>query len=571
MRSDHLDASLLIQLIKRTKVSNILLEQSSKQEKKNMVSLKPLLILLLTFISLGVSKNTPQQKQQSSTGVIGGGYGVFPVRIGRSVLEGESDDENSSLILAEERTRRKDPTKGLEYYTGGWNISDAHYFYSVSFSAVPVFVIAAIWFVGFGMSLLVICCYYSCFRRIHYSYSRIAYVLSLAFLTLFTIAAIIGCVVLYMGQGKFHKSTSDTLEFVVRESKDTVHKLNNVLDILDTAKGIGVDQVSLPANIKNNIDRVDEMINAAATDLDSETEENEKDIQDVLNSVRLSLIIIAAVMLLVALLGFLFSIFGFQVLVYILVVCGWILVTATFILCGIFFTLHNVMGDTCVAMDEWIQNPTAHTALDEILPCFDNATAQETLFQSKDVTFQLVGMVNMIIVKVANIDPPPFPGFLGYNQSGPLVPILCNPLNDDKTDRKCQAGELDAGDASQVWKDYVCQVSEKDICTNVGRLTPKMYDQMSAAANVISGLSNYGPFLAGLLNCTFVRETFTGIHEDHCPGLTKYSRWVYIGLAMVSAAVMHSLVLWVLYARERRHRKYTKLGVPASTQSSFAK
>lgn len=110
----------------------------------------------------------------------------------------------------------------------------------------------------------------------------------------------------------------------------------------------------------------------------------------------------------------------------------------------------------------------------------------------------------------------------------------------------------------QVWKGYVCQVSAQDTCTTVGRLTPKMYDQMSAAANVTSGLTQYGPFLVGLLNCTFVRDTFTGIHKDHCPDLTKYSRWVYIGLAMVSVAVLLSLVLWVLYARERRHRVYTK-------------
>lgn len=108
------------------------------------------------------------------------------------------------------------------------------------------------------------------------------------------------------------------------------------------------------------------------------------------------------------------------------------------------------MGDTCVAMDEWVQNPTAHTALDDILPCVDNATAQETLTQSKDVTFQLVGMVNKIINNVANIEPPPFPGFLNYNQSGPLVPILCNPLNADMTDRKCQPGELDVSNATQV-------------------------------------------------------------------------------------------------------------------------
>nr|GEZ86156.1 uncharacterized protein [Tanacetum cinerariifolium] len=331
-----------------------------------------------------------------------------------------------------------------------------------------------------------------------------------------------------MGQQRFHNSTTATLDYVVKQSKDTSYKLNNVLDILETAKGIGVDQVSLPESIKDNIDRVDTMVNEAATDLEFETADNQDEsikdnidrvdtmvneaatdlefetsdnqdgIQYVLNSVRLSLIIIAAVMLLVALLGFLLSIFGLQVLVYVLVVFGWILVTSTFILCGIFLTLHNIMGDTCVAMDEWVQNPTAHTALDEILPCVDNATAQETLYESKDVTFQL------------------------------------------------------------VWKGYLCQVSAQDTCTTVGRLTPKMYDQMSAAANVTSGLTQYGPFLVGLLDCTFVRDTFTGIHKDHCPDLTKYSRWVYIGLAMVSVAVLLSLVLWVLYARERRHRVYTK-------------
>lgn len=108
------------------------------------------------------------------------------------------------------------------------------------------------------------------------------------------------------------------------------------------------------------------------------------------------------------------------------------------------------MGDTCVAMDEWVQNPMAHTALDDILPCVDNTTAQETLSQSKDVTFQLVAIVNNIITNVSNIDPPPFAHFLSYNQSGPLVPTLCNPLNANKTDRICQTGELSFDNAIMV-------------------------------------------------------------------------------------------------------------------------
>lgn len=60
-------------------------------------------------------------------------YNVNPwgSKIERFVLEGRNG-ENSSLILAAERTRRKDPLDDLKYYTGGWNISNEHYF-AVSF------------------------------------------------------------------------------------------------------------------------------------------------------------------------------------------------------------------------------------------------------------------------------------------------------------------------------------------------------------------------------------------------------------------------------------------------------
>lgn len=110
----------------------------------------------------------------------------------------------------------------------------------------------------------------------------------------------------------------------------------------------------------------------------------------------------------------------------------------------------------------------------------------------------------------------------------------------------------------QVWKSYVCEVNSAGICTTPGRLTPTFYDQMEAAVNVSYGLYHYGPFLVNLQDCTFVRDTFTDISNRNCPGLRKHSSWIYIGLVMVSAAVMSSLIFWVIYARERRHRVYTK-------------
>lgn len=264
-----------------------------------------------------------------------------------------------------------------------------------------------------------------------------------------------------------------------------------------------------------------------------------------------------------------FSTLGWQFLVYILVVLGWILVTATLVLSAVFLALYNATGDTCMALDQWVKNPTAHTALDDILPCVDAATAQETLSQSKNVTYQLAGMVNGIIMNVSNINPPANAGPLYYNQSGPLVPVLCNPFNADKTDRKCATGEVDFANATEVWKNFICQVSGSDVCTTVGRLTPSMYQQMSSAVNVSYGLSRYSPFLANLMDCTFVRDTFRVIHDDHCPDLKLYSKWIYIGLAMVASAVGLSLLFWLFYSKQRHQRKYAKLDDSRSYQQSF--
>lgn len=362
----------------------------------------------------------------------------------------EDAPSNTSLILAQRRTTRKDPLDNFNRYTGGWNISNRHYIASVVFTAVPFFVVAAVWFVIFGLSLSIICLCYCCCPREPYGYSRLAYALSLILLILFTVAAIVGCVLLYTSQGKFHGSTINTLEYVVSQADFTAENLRNVSDYLDAAKKIGVDAVFLPADVQKQIDDIKTKINSSAVELSSKTKDNSETIRDVIDAMRLALVILAAVMLFLAFVGFLLSIFGLQGLVYFLILIGWILVAGTFILCGIFLFLHNVVEDTCVAMDEWVQNPTAQTALDEILPCVDNATAQETLTRTREVTHQLVKLVDNVVSNITNRNFPPAAGPLYYNQSGPLMPPLCNPFNADLTNRSCAPGEVPLDNAAEV-------------------------------------------------------------------------------------------------------------------------
>lgn len=121
-------------------------------------------------------------------------------------------------------------------------------------------------------------------------------------------------------------------------------------------------------------------------------------------------------------------------------------------------TLHvlcqnSVTSDSCVAMEEWVAHPTEHTALDEIIPCVEPATANESLYRTRQVTFQLVNLVNQVITNVSNQNfpsPPPVSTPFYYNQSGPLMPLLCNPFKPDLSNRTCTRGEVTLDNATQV-------------------------------------------------------------------------------------------------------------------------
>ncbi|CAL5185451.1 unnamed protein product [Lathyrus oleraceus] len=148
---------------------------------------------------------------------------------------------NSPLPLVAERTRRKDPLDGFNEYTNGWNISDHHYWDSVAYTSVPIFSIAAIWFLGFGFCLLLLIVCYFCRKFEPYGYSPTCYTFSLILLISFTITTMIGCAVLYFAQGSFHRSTTSTLQYVVYQADSTVDKLRNVSDFLAQAKQVGID------------------------------------------------------------------------------------------------------------------------------------------------------------------------------------------------------------------------------------------------------------------------------------------------------------------------------------------
>lgn len=102
------------------------------------------------------------------------------------------------------------------------------------------------------------------------------------------------------------------------------------------------------------------------------------------------------------------------------------------------------MSDTCIAMDEWIQDPMADSAMGEVLPCFDMAFGEEIKEAGKGVTTNVNDLLNQFITVLANNN-------TANNQSGPLVPLICDPYKHGDSQESC-ADEVPLKNATEVRK-----------------------------------------------------------------------------------------------------------------------
>nr|DAD31962.1 TPA_asm: hypothetical protein HUJ06_010813 [Nelumbo nucifera] len=245
-----------------------------------------------------------------------------------------------TLVLAAKRTNRPDILRGFKRYRGGWDISNKHYWASVGFTGAAGFLLAALWFVSFGFGLVV---HYCCKCRISITDkgTRNSHRICFILLLVFTCAAAVGCILLSVGQDKFHDEALHTLHYVLNQSDYTVQTLRNVTAFLSLAKTINVNEVILPSDVKDEIDKLNWDLNAAANTLTEKSAESSGKIRKVFNAVRSTLIAVAAVMLLLSVIGLLLSVLGHQHAILIFILSGWLLVAITFILCGIFVILNQ--------------------------------------------------------------------------------------------------------------------------------------------------------------------------------------------------------------------------------------
>ncbi|CAN0862102.1 hypothetical protein LINGRAHAP2_LOCUS8383 [Linum grandiflorum] len=175
----------------------------------------------------------------------------------------------TNVTLAAERTRRMDPLDGCRYYTGGWNYKSKHYWASVVFAALPLLIIAVVWFLSLGVFLccafLRCCCKICCGgRKKRRPNSELVYNVSLAILLISSVIAIAGSIIIYINQHKFYDKVFDAMEYIMNIGLDVFERLKVVVNAFATAATLASNQLSLPPDIQNSINNVNTMMTAMA-------------------------------------------------------------------------------------------------------------------------------------------------------------------------------------------------------------------------------------------------------------------------------------------------------------------
>ncbi|KQK02465.1 uncharacterized protein LOC100830011 [Brachypodium distachyon] len=446
------------------------------------------------------------------------------------------------LVLAEERTRRPDVLHHLRMYEGGWNITNKHYWASVSFTGVAGFLLAALWLISFGIAAASFCFCKSRMGKGKVSHADVARPVLLVVAALTLIA---GCIVLLYGQSEFHEKATETLDFVVNQSDFTIQTLTNVTDYLSFAMTVNVAALYLPSDVQSQIDNLKGELNKTADTISQKTTENYKRIRKVLHNVSVALICIAVLMSVLAFLGYVLDLYRPRHTIYIFATLCWTIVTALFILIGILLIVSSAAKDTCQAMDEWAQHPQAETALSNILPCVDESTTNRTLYQSKHVVVQLVSLVNKAISALSNRRP-------HHMHPGQFMPYLCSPYDSSLNDRQCLSREVTFDNATTAWQNYTCIAPDADVCSGPRTVTPEIYSQLVSAANASYALHHYAPLMLNFQDCKFVRDTFSSIASQYCPPLEHDLSFVSAGLALIASAFVLGLLLVLFTDRPRR-------------------
>ncbi|XP_020599816.1 uncharacterized protein LOC110039178 isoform X2 [Phalaenopsis equestris] len=439
-------------------------------------------------------------------------------------------------------TERIDPLDHLKKYRGGFNITNKHYWSSTIFTGKFGYIIAVAWLIS-GLiyaSIVIISIFYfkgrSEKKRANFFKRRNNW--SLPFAAFLTLLAIIASGVALRGSTGFHSRAiliENNLVQSLNNASGTISRVSESVEVLQNNT-----QLSQNVEDTSSLERTSKKLNDEASSIQMKAER-------IMHQVTIGLNILNAVTIITVTLNIFIIIlllasipFNFCQIFCVLIILCWLLIFLLWAYFGLYYFFGSFAGDTCMALDEYRQNPEKST-LSTILPC-NNYGSAETIF--RDVGERIYDLIQQVNSNITSL-----------SLSLSKLEYICNPFSGPPEyyyhPENCSSKAIRIGDIPKIIEKFACLGSSDGACKPGEFIPASVYGKVQLYTDSMQDILDSYPEMESLVDCQLVKDAFSVIFFNHCNPLKKYVHMCWASLATLSTIS----VLFVLLYASKVHQK----------------
>ncbi|KAH9573356.1 hypothetical protein CY35_02G203500, partial [Sphagnum magellanicum] len=448
--------------------------------------------------------------------------------------------DNSTITLVEKvigRIPRLDPLDKFKRYTGGFNVTNVHYWSSVAFTGIWAYTMAIVCLLC-GVLLLVWQTYTSndnSFKEeVLLPESKAGHRVPVCCILQFGVLVLAASTVIFWGNvrlGEELKATASTLVMSVDKVKLQV---DGAIDLIPLAN---IGPIANQEIAKKFLSACN---NLATT------------FQELMSKVKLNKAHIYHLFFSVCYMTYQ-SCFLLQKVASSGTAAGWaaiVVLVASWMVSGVTFVLASVAIDSCQAMEAYDQNPH-NSSIARLLPCLTPLAGAEALSGAKKAIKTVIKRSNNAVdllnhqeermAASGDIDHPTF------------LPHVCDPFGPEPEllPRECSSAEGSFANFEDDYGKYRCESDDIEACLATPTPIPNFaYMEAMQAMNATKDVYTTLPTVFRVITCNFVKVTFEDILEHHCAPLKVALTVLWIAFIIASMALMPLLVLWIVHGKK---------------------
>ncbi|GMP27722.1 hypothetical protein CsSME_00003589 [Camellia sinensis var. sinensis] len=419
--------------------------------------------------------------------------------------------------VSEQSFKRPDPLRHFKLYKGGYDLTNRHYWASAAFTGIHGYAIAGVWVIcglGFGTYLTLKNFIGSSSASSSLpQHSESSYIIMFLLLILFSILAIVATgLAIAANQSCLHR-TKTLKETVLGAGGDARKTLRNVTDTMNNMLNLLLPYDSKTCRLLNytshQLARESRLIRTFV-------HKNEHTINKAIQLSYIANLVVVTVNL---------------------------------------ASLAAAIDDTCSALENFEQNPQ-NNSLSSILPCA-NSSSFDKVF--KDIGYTVHTSITELNSKITQLNE--FLRLDEQNDNFSEVQKICDPFpaatNYSYAPEKCPKDAIPIGDLAGVLSRFTCYPDNTGNCEHNRRFIPESTYVIARACSIaLQDLINIFPDLLNLVQCSFLKDTFSNVVLHQCKPFRASTRKLWISLLSLSVVMVVLVLLWVAKAYQDRGRSF---------------